>query len=214
LPVPVCAMPYRSRPQRTGGMAWRWIGVGPEYPSAVRALRMGAESSKSEKLVKAVTASRVEGRRAQTNAPPRSKTTRAIRAVQCWQGIKMGPRPPHRWVAHARPFTCFRWEARIPQLLYAATVCRDQAQSGRGGRPLYSGPKALRSNPINLAGFADKRSLQIAPGTSQLGGLCTFEGRIEKDRVIPSPTRNRLHRLCRVPGIAIIYNSHTGGGIG
>ena len=38
-----------------------------------------------------------------------------------------------------------------------------------GGCPLSHAPKALRSNPINSAGFADKRSLQIAPGTSQLG---------------------------------------------
>ena len=28
LPVPVWAMPNRSRPVRTVGMAWRWIGVG------------------------------------------------------------------------------------------------------------------------------------------------------------------------------------------
>ena len=27
LPVPVCAMPRRSRPVRTVGMAWLWIGV-------------------------------------------------------------------------------------------------------------------------------------------------------------------------------------------
>ena len=28
LPVPVCAMPHRSRPLSTGGMAWDRIGVG------------------------------------------------------------------------------------------------------------------------------------------------------------------------------------------
>ena len=28
LPVPVWAMPSRSRPVRTVGIAWRWIGVG------------------------------------------------------------------------------------------------------------------------------------------------------------------------------------------
>ena len=28
LPVPVCAMPQRSRPARIGGIACAWIGVG------------------------------------------------------------------------------------------------------------------------------------------------------------------------------------------
>ena len=30
LPVPVWAMPIRSRPDRMGGMAWTWMGVGVE----------------------------------------------------------------------------------------------------------------------------------------------------------------------------------------
>ena len=43
LPVPVWAMPQRSRPPRTSGMARDWIGVGAVYPSAARARRIGAE---------------------------------------------------------------------------------------------------------------------------------------------------------------------------
>src|ERR1700759_3079122 len=52
LPVPVWAMPQRSRPPRTFGMAWDWIGVGVVYPSAARARRIGLARPNSEKLSK------------------------------------------------------------------------------------------------------------------------------------------------------------------
>ena len=32
LPVPVWAVPSRSRPSSSGGMDWAWMGVGASYP--------------------------------------------------------------------------------------------------------------------------------------------------------------------------------------
>ena len=52
LPVPVCAMPSRSRPASTCGMAPAWMGVGVSYPSAVSAWRIGAGRPRSENVVK------------------------------------------------------------------------------------------------------------------------------------------------------------------
>ena len=37
LPVPVCATPMTSRPDRITGMAFAWIGVGSTYPFSFRA---------------------------------------------------------------------------------------------------------------------------------------------------------------------------------
>ena len=52
LPVPVCAMPTRSRPARTSGMASVWIGVGVEYCSSARARMIGSARPKSLNEVK------------------------------------------------------------------------------------------------------------------------------------------------------------------
>lgn len=51
-PVPVCAQPMRSWRERITGMEPAWIGVGVEYPSDSRALRIGSESPRSRKWVK------------------------------------------------------------------------------------------------------------------------------------------------------------------
>ena len=42
LPVPVCAQPNRSLPERTGGIAFSWMGVGLVYPSDSSAVRIGS----------------------------------------------------------------------------------------------------------------------------------------------------------------------------
>ena len=52
LPVPVCAQPRRSNPQRTIGIAFSWIGVGVVYPSSSRAFRIGDMSWSSEKSMR------------------------------------------------------------------------------------------------------------------------------------------------------------------
>ena len=52
LPVPVWAMPIRSRPAMTAGIACAWIGVGVECCSRTRAARIGWLRPKSEKEVK------------------------------------------------------------------------------------------------------------------------------------------------------------------
>ena len=49
LPVPVCAMPMRSRPARTGGMAAVWIGVGvrvADVSDGLQKLRTESECKK------------------------------------------------------------------------------------------------------------------------------------------------------------------------
>lgn len=51
-PVPVCAQPRRSNPQRTIGIAFSWIGVGVVYPSSSRAFRIGGMSWSSEKSMR------------------------------------------------------------------------------------------------------------------------------------------------------------------
>src|SRR5262249_25113423 len=47
-----CAMPTRSRPASTSGMASDWIGVGVWYCSSLRARRIGSARPKSLKDVK------------------------------------------------------------------------------------------------------------------------------------------------------------------
>ena len=44
LPVPVCAQPIRSRPSRSGGMAFSWMGVGMAYPASAIAYWRRASS--------------------------------------------------------------------------------------------------------------------------------------------------------------------------
>jgi hypothetical protein len=49
LPVPVCALPMRSRPSSARGMAFACTGVGTRYPSKVRLFLMAGESPKFSK---------------------------------------------------------------------------------------------------------------------------------------------------------------------
>src|SRR5215210_1519608 len=49
LPLPVWAWPITSRPSRSGGMAWTWIGLGDSYPTSRRAASMDSESPRSAK---------------------------------------------------------------------------------------------------------------------------------------------------------------------
>mmetsp|Transcript_5595 Transcript_5595/g.16319 ORF Transcript_5595/g.16319 Transcript_5595/m.16319 type:complete len:246 (+) Transcript_5595:1160-1897(+) len=51
LPEPVNAMPMRSRPERTAGRPWIWMGVGLRMPLALRWSRMGWGSRMSRKLL-------------------------------------------------------------------------------------------------------------------------------------------------------------------
>ena len=52
LPVPVWAMPQRSRPARIGEIDCFWIGVGLVWPSAAMARRMDSPRAKSENWFK------------------------------------------------------------------------------------------------------------------------------------------------------------------
>jgi hypothetical protein len=51
LPVPVCAMPSMSRPSRSAGIAWAWIGVGVVMPATSSARTSGSASAKAAKFV-------------------------------------------------------------------------------------------------------------------------------------------------------------------
>lgn len=140
-------------------MAWRWIGVGSTYPSETRALRMGAESPGSEKPVKAVAAFQVE--RSALTRTRGSKTIRAIRAVQFVQGMKKGPGPPRRLVAHASPITCFRREAQALQALCAQASRPDQGRAQRMASPVIHYPSPVlgrrRRRWVRLLGFLVQR---------------------------------------------------------
>src|SRR5690606_37427125 len=50
LPVPVWAAPMTSRPSKTTGMAWLWIGVGVVYPVVAIACKMLGCRPKSENV--------------------------------------------------------------------------------------------------------------------------------------------------------------------
>jgi hypothetical protein len=128
LPVPVCAMPHKSRPLRTGGIAWHWIGVGSKYPAAVRALRMGAESPRSEKSTKTFTVSRVK-------MPTRScKRAARGRRRPARLGLSNAGRGQRRGQVHRTGRTLTQTpsrasrEARTLHLVYAEAVGQEQVR--------------------------------------------------------------------------------------
>jgi hypothetical protein len=133
LPVPVWAMPQRSRPRITCGIACDWIGVGTVYPSAATAWRMRGASPKWEKLDKVVNSQKMRPNRrvaAVRRHLAGRKTTRVNRVVRACRHKDRTHFP--RWWDRSRVFGhVTRGRARTLRSLYVRHLANGQG-AGRG----------------------------------------------------------------------------------